>query len=365
MNSPYSNIDLGYSDFFEINRVRMGLGDFSVARVTSEYKQAYKVKNHQGEYLARVTGKQMFDAVSREDYPAVGDWVVIQEIDEKNAIIKQILPRQTMIKRRSGDKNKSDQKNDMQIIASNIDIAFIVEAVDRDYNLNRLERYIAIVLEDDIKPIIILNKIDLISAEDLNQKIIQIKDRLPGIEIISTSLLSNQGLSELEKNIEKRKTYCFLGSSGVGKSSLINRLIGQETTKTGNISTFSNRGKHITTRREMYFLSNGGILIDNPGLREVGLTDVAKGVDNLFEEIISLSQECRYSDCSHHHEPGCRVLAALESGELDQEKYANYLNLKKETQYYEMTKDQRREKKKQFGKYVKKAKDQLKKYRLK
>ena len=355
-NKIKSNEDLGYNDFFENGRKKLGLDKFLVARVAVEYKGAYKVKNINGEFLARITGKQMFDAVSREDFPAVGDWVAISELGEGQAVIHGILPRKTIIKR------KSINKTETQIIATNIDVAFVVESVGRDYNLNRFERYFAIASDGAVKPAIILNKIDLISAEELNSKLAQLKNRFPNVDIILTSTVSNQGLEELKNYIEKNKTYCFLGSSGVGKSSLINKLFGKSIIKTEEISESTGRGKHATTTREMYFLKDGGIVIDNPGMRQVGMTDTKEGIDSLFDEISALAKDCKYIDCTHTHEPGCQVLEALKLGKIDQQKYSNYISLKKEVQHYEMADTEKREKDRQFGKFLQKSKKQLKHY---
>lgn len=352
-----TNEDLGYDHFFESNRLKLGLDEFSLARVIAEYKGAYKIKNDNGEYLAKITGKQIFNALSREDYPAVGDWVAIKELDKERAIIYRVLPRKTIIKR------KYSNKNEIQVIATNIDVAFVIESVDRDYNLNRFERYFAIARDGGIKPAIILNKIDLIPKEELDLKLAQIKNRFNDMDIFLTSAETNYGLEELGAYILKGKTYCFLGSSGVGKSSLINRLLGKDIIKTESISISTNRGKHITTKREMYFLENGGIVIDNPGMREVGMTDVKMGIDDLFDEITILAKKCKYNDCTHTHEAGCEVLSALKSKNLDVDKYSNYVNLKKETQYYELNKTERREKERKFGKFIKTAKKEIKRYK--
>ena len=349
--------NLGYNNFFETERKKLNLGGFSVGRVIAEYRGSYKIKNEKGEYLGKITGKQMFNASSREDYPAVGDWVAIKELNSEQAAIQAILPRQTIIKR------KNIGKNGAQVIAANIDVAFVIESMDRDYNLNRFERYFAIANDGGIKSAIILNKTDLISQEELNEKLKEIKNRFPEADIISTSVVNNDGLDELKKYIKKGKTYCFLGSSGVGKSSLINKLLEKDFIKTGDISSYSNRGKHITTSREMYFLDNGGIVIDNPGMREVGMTDTDAGIDNLFDEISILAQKCKYADCSHIHEPDCEVLLALKSGKLNEKQYSNYINLKKEAEYYKMSNVEKREKDKQFGKFIKKTKEDLKRYK--
>lgn len=360
MNAEIKKLEeLGYNSFFESSRVELGVDIFQIARVIAEHKGLYKVKNAKGEYLAKITGKQIFKALSREDYPAVGDWVIISEPEGGNAVIKSILPRKTIIKRKQND------KNEIQVIATNIDVAFVVESVDRDFNLNRLERYFSIVNDGGIKFIVILNKIDLISKEELELRIAQMRTRFKDLDIILTSVLSKEGLDDLRKFIKKGQTYCILGSSGVGKSSLINKLIGEDRIRVEKIGLRSNRGKHTTTAREMYFLENSGIVIDNPGMREVGMVNTDLESGNLFDEIIILAKKCKFPDCTHVHEPGCEVLVALKSGALDASKYANYINLKKETEFYEMTKVEKKDKNRQFGKFIKKAKKDLVRYRYK
>lgn len=364
MNTNINNLEnLGYKPFFELKRKELGLLDFSVARIIAEYKEAYRVKNINGEFLAKITGKQIFKALKREDYPAVGDWVSIIEADSEHAVIKSILPRQTIIKRRFGDKNKSGEKSNVQIIATNIDIGFVIESVDRDYSLNRFERYFSLLLDGGVKRSIILNKIDLLSLEEKENKLNELKNRFPDTDIILTSTLNNDGLEELKNYIKKGKTYCFLGSSGVGKSSLINKLIGEEIIETSDISSYSDRGKHTTTGRQMYFLDNGGIVIDNPGIREVGMTDTIYGINDFFDEISVLGKKCKYVDCTHTNEPECVVLDAIQSGVIDEEKYSNYINLKKEAEYYNMNDAEKREKDKSFGKFMKKAKKEIEKYK--
>lgn len=348
--------DLGFSEFFENHRRLLGLEGFLVARVIAEHKGSYRVKNENGEFIAKVTGKQIFNAKSREDYPAVGDFVAITILDKESAVINSVLPRKTIIKR------KQSGKNEIQIIASNIDTAFIIEAVDRDYNLNRLERYFAIASGGGIKVVIILNKIDLISKEELAEKLLEINNRFPNAEVIPTSNILSEGLEKLTNYIKQGQTYSFLGSSGVGKSSLINKLLGTDSLKTEDIGLYSGRGKHITTARQMYFLSTGGIVIDNPGMREVGVTENTASIDAVFDEITALAQNCKFTDCIHTHEPGCAVLEAVNADKIDKDKYSNYLNLKKETGFYSLTAVEKREKNRKFGKFLKKAKEGLKKY---
>ncbi|MFH0797643.1 MAG: ribosome small subunit-dependent GTPase A [Candidatus Omnitrophota bacterium] len=347
--------DLGYGTF-ESNLKKLDLDGCLVARVIAEYKEAYRVRSVTGEYLAKITGKQMFNALSRADYPAVGDWVAITELNKEQAVINRILPRKTILRRKYSNKQES------QIIATNIDVAFVIESVDRDYNLNRFERYFVLARDGNIKPAIVLNKIDLVSDAELNLKMDQIKDRFNDVDIILTSAIAERGLDKLMRYIIRGKTYCFLGSSGVGKSSLINKLLGRNSIKIREISRRTGRGKHATTSREIYFLENGGIVIDNPGMREVGMADSGAGIEDVFDEITSLSKNCKYVNCTHTHEPGCAVLDAVKSKELDENKYSNYVKLKKETEYYSMTELEKRRKDRQFGKFVKKTLEQLKKY---
>jgi ribosome biogenesis GTPase len=346
--------DLGYDTFFESNLKKLGLDNNSVARVIAEYRETYRVRTTNNEYLAKITGKQIFDALSREDFPAVGDWVVITELDKDLAVIQGILPRKTILRK------KYSNQQEAQVIAANLDVAFIIESVDRDYNPNRLERFFVLAKEGNIKPVIILNKIDLISQTELNSKIYQIKNRFKDICIIPTSIIIEQGLDELIEYMTKGKTYCFLGTSGVGKSSLINKLIGQGNIKTNKVNLHTGKGRHTTTSREIYFLKNGGIVVDNPGMREVGIADSTIGIESVFDEIIALSKNCKYGNCTHTHEPGCAVLNAVKANELDENQYLNFVKLKKEAEYYDITELEKRKKDHQFGKFIKKALQQIK-----
>lgn len=354
MNKKINLIDLGYDEFFESGKKELGLTKYPVARIIAEYKEAYRVKSADGEYLAKITGKQMFEAQKREDYPAVGDWVVINKLPDKKAVIRAILPRRTILKKQYSD------KQDVQIIATNIDTAFIVESLDRDYNLNRFERFLVLVNEGRIKPTIVLNKTDLIPRIELETRINQIKDRFNDIKIITSSIVKKQGLNDMLNHIKTGKTYCFLGSSGVGKSSLINKLLGKDKIRTSEINLDIERGRHTTTTREMYFLDNGGIVIDNPGTREVGIANSEVGLENVFDEISLLSHNCRFANCTHMHEPDCAVLKAVEQKELDKGKYINFIKLKKESEFYKMNEVEKRAKDRKFGQFVKKYYDMFK-----
>lgn len=354
--------DFGYNQYIKNIQKESNHFNHLMARVIAEYRQIYKVVSEDGVYLARISGKYIYGAKNSEYYPAVGDWVEITKTGGENAIISDILPRRAILKKKNASmRERFGGKQEAQIIATNIDTVFIIESTDRDFNLNRFERYLVQIVEGGIKPAIILNKTDLISESELISRIDQIKKRFKNIDVISTSIITDTGLTELTDYIKRGFTYCFVGSSGVGKSSLINKLLQENKIKTKEVGENTNRGKHTTTNREMYLLRNGGLIIDNPGSREVGLTDSISGVEDLFNEITDLSNRCRYNNCAHIYEPGCAVLQAIKDNKLDKEKYDNYLRLKKETEYYQMNEIEKRDKNRKFGKFIKNAKDQIKK----
>jgi len=317
------------------------------ARVVAQYRGKYRVKNDENEFWAEITGKMMFFAGSKTDYPVVGDIVRISELEPDHAVIREILPRKTALSR------KAPGKDEVQPIAANIDMAFVVQAVDRDFNLNRIERYLTIIKAGKIGPAILLNKIDLISKDELNDKLTQIKDRFRGIEVITTSVVDRSGIESLRKAIKKGRAYCLVGSSGSGKSSLINELLGKELIKTNTISTATKKGRHTTTHRELFVLQNGGMVVDNPGIREVGVADAGEAVAGVFGEISELATGCKFADCTHINEPGCAILAALRSGKLSEAKYLNYIKLKKESDHYSMSNLEKRREDRNFGQMVK------------
>ncbi len=325
------------------------------ARVIAQHRGKYRVRCEDKEFLAAVTGKNIYTAESNLDYPVVGDLVNIIDIGSGNAVIKEFLPRKSVLERKAAGKDR------VQPIAANVDTVFIVQAIDRDFNLNRFERYVTIIRAGNILPILVLNKTDLISPEELEEKISLVESRFKDTPLLTTSILTENGIDILIQAIKKGQIYCFLGSSGVGKSSLINKLLGQELLKTEEISAQTKKGKHTTTHRELFVLKNGGMVIDNPGMREVGLADVDVGVNSVFAEINFLSKDCKFTDCSHQSEPGCAVLAAIRSGDLSESKYENYLKLKKEAEYYAMTSLEKKVKDRSFGRMIKVYKKQKKK----
>lgn len=347
---------LGYNQFFDTNRTKLGAGIDQVARVAAEHKGAYEIICESGEYRATVTGRRMLMATGRDDYPAVGDWVLINQGKDETKLIIDILPRKTTLHKKYAGKDET------QLIAANVDVAFIVESVDRDYSLNRFERYLVLAREGGVAPVIVINKVDLSLNDKIGKIIEAIRDRFDKIDVITTSSVTDSGLHELVKYIEEGKTYCFLGSSGVGKSSLINKLLKQNRITTKIIGKKTGRGRHTTTAREMYFTREGGIIIDNPGSREVGVADSISGIGEVFGDIESIAKTCKFKDCKHVNEPGCAVQDALNTGIINPSKYENYQKLLKETEHYESSSYDKRQKDKKFGKYIKNAKTELKKF---
>ncbi len=340
--------DLGYVKEFEDYILKNSLGDFEIGRVIAEHKERYIVKNEKGEFEAEITGNLRFSAKSRKDFPAVGDWVSLINHEPNFAIIHSILPRFSTLSRQAVNKF-----GELQIIASNIDYGLILQSVNRDFNINRLERYLTLCYSSKIEPIIVVTKTDLTDEQNLNDLLNKIKIRIENVPVIHVSNETKAGIDKLEKLLYKGKTYCLLGSSGVGKSSLINNLIGQSRMKTASISESIDRGKHVTTHRELIPITNGAILIDNPGMREVGITDSSDGLENTFEAIYDLSQDCRFSDCTHTSESGCAVQLAIENGQIEKSHFENFLKMEREKEHYESTVAEKRRKDKNFGKMIK------------
>lgn len=340
--------DWGYGEFQDKYKQQDNNSGLAPGRVIAEHKEHYIVVTDQGETEAEITGNIRFTAQSREDFPAVGDWVLVMAYDTDFAIIQQILPRYSAIKRQS-----VGHFGEVQLIAANVDFAFIVQAADRDFNINRLERYLTICYASKVEPIILLTKTDLIDNSFKSELVEKIKIRIKNVPVMAVSNESHDGYNELNSFIQKGKTYCMLGSSGVGKSTLINNLAGKTVMQTGSISESSQRGKHITSHREITVLSDGGIFIDNPGMREVGITDAGGGLETTFDSISELAENCRYQDCTHVQENGCAVIEAVESGEIDKASSENYLKMVREKSRFETSVAVKRKRDKQFGKIIK------------
>jgi ribosome biogenesis GTPase / thiamine phosphate phosphatase len=348
--------DLGYNENLEKSRNENNLNGFEVGRVISEHKERYIVKTEKGEFEAEITGNLRFSAKGREDFPAVGDWVALTIHDPDFSIIHAILPRTTAITRQAVGKF-----GEIQLIATNIDYALLLQAADRDFNINRLERYLTICNSSRVSPVIVLTKSDLVDDLQRSELLEKIKARIKDVPVIAISNLSQDGYQTLKPVIEKGKTYCMLGSSGVGKSTLLNNLSGRSVMRTDTISNSTNKGRHVTSHRELIILDNGGILIDNPGIREVGIADSTGGLETTFNMIIRLSNNCRFKDCTHTNEKGCSVLEAVEKGEIDKASFENYQKMEREKAHFESSVAERRKKEKDFGKMLKNYKKDMKK----
>ncbi len=341
------NIDkLGFDNWFK-DKVDLSKTDFNLVRVISVNKNSLVVSNGVKDIYAEVTGKFLFNSEDSLDLPAVGDWVYAQLFDDDTlAIIHDILPRKTLLKRKA-----SGKKVDYQLIAANIDTAVIMQSLDSNFNLRRLERYLIMINEGKITPAIFLSKSDLISEGEIEKKKNDIRKILQEVTVVAFSNNNPDHIENIKAFFEPFKTYCLLGSSGVGKTTLLNNLINQELYKTQPIREKDGRGKHTTTRRELIVLENGAIIIDNPGMRELGVISNQSGLGDTFTEIDELSDQCKYKDCTHTVEIGCAVLDALHRKEISEERYNNYIKIYKESLYNEMSYVEKRQKDKKFGKF--------------
>lgn len=328
--------DLGLSERYT-QEATMYEENLYIARVSVQHRDIYKVITESGEILAEISGKMNYSSKSAIHYPAVGDWVLVDRTTDQNgnAIIHHILTRRICFERKI-----AGEKTDSQIIATNIDTVLICMSLNNDFNIRRLERYISVAWDSMAMPVIVLTKSDL--CDDIENKLLEVRSVAIGIDILVTSSMSGEGYSYIKEYIKKGKTVAFIGSSGVGKSTLINRLLGNEILKTNGIRN-DDKGKHTTTHRQLFLVPNGGILIDTPGMRELGI--VSADLDKSFSDIDELAQKCKFSDCRHENEPKCAVREAIENGLLDVERLENYKKLKKELKYVNLnSKDIEREK---------------------
>ncbi len=319
--------------------------DGYLGRVISEHKGSYKVTTDIDTLIAKVPGKLLYNSQGRESYPAVGDWVVLDRNDSSSgdAIINKILPRKSKLSRKIAGNTTEEQ-----IIAVNIDTIFICMSLNRDFNLRRLERYISISWDSGATPVVILTKADL--CEDLDDKLSEVYTTAIGIEVLVVSSLKDSGIDKVKSIITNGSTIAFLGSSGVGKSTLINKLLEEDKQLVSNISEFNDKGRHTTTHRELIPLPFNGAVIDTPGMRELQLLDNSDGIDDSFSDIQELSNKCKFSNCNHNTEPGCAVKEAIENGTLSLDRFNSYKKLKKEALFMEskINKSLKSEKKKEF-----------------
>jgi len=347
--------DLGFDGWFEQHSAALLQPGHSIARVTTVDRDAFLIRSEGAERYAELAGKLRFETQSAMDLPCVGDWVCAQwPASEGPALIHAVIPRKTLLRRK-----RPGTTVEFQMIASNIDVAFIIQACDYDFNMHRLDRYLVMASEGHIEARIVLSKTDLISPVQLEQKVAQITGAGISVPILPLSNANGSGLDDFRALLASGKTYCLLGSSGVGKTTLINQLIGRDAFETKAVSV-TGEGVHTTTRRHLLVLEGGAMLIDTPGMRELGLIGTSEVMKDAFAEVGELALSCRFSDCTHGGEPGCAIFQAVASGTLSEERYRNYLKLKKESEFHDLSYFQKRRKDKEFGRFIKAAKKSMK-----
>jgi len=344
--------ELGWSEWFE-QRAQCKPAD-TIARVAAIDRDRLLLVDQTGSFRAKLAGSYLHRHHLSHELPCVGDWVCVKkQSDGDHGVVNEVLERRTSLRRKS-----AGSTIEYQMIAANVDCVVIVQSCHFDFNLKRLERYLVMVMDGGAEPYILLTKTDLVDPAVLDAQLAEIHSAGITAPVIPLSNVTGDGMDGLKLLLLPGKTYCFVGSSGVGKSTLINQLAGRTILETGAVSG-TGEGRHITVRRELMRLDGGALVIDNPGMREFGIMGAEDGIGSSYSDITALSSGCRYRDCSHTGEPGCAVLEAVRSGEISQEHFENYLKLRKESEFYRMSYAEKRKKDRDFGKFIKSVKKDL------
>lgn len=343
---------LGWSDWFE-QRAACQPTD-TVARVAAVDREQWLLLDQAGAFRAKLAGSFLHRHRQPHELPCVGDWVRLERPGGGIGVVHGVIERKTSLRRKAAGDAVA-----YQMIAANVDGVVIVQSCHFDFNLKRLERYLVMVADGGAEPCILLTKTDLVAPAVVAAQVGEIRSAGITAPVLTLSNLTRDGLGELARRLLPGKTYCFVGSSGVGKSTLINRLTGREVLETRDVSG-TGEGRHTTVRRELLRLEGGALVIDNPGMRELGLLGAESGLESGFADITALAAGCRYRDCRHTGEPGCAVLEALDSGDLDPEHYANFLKLREESAFHRMSYAEKRRKDRDFGRFIKSVKKGLK-----
>ena len=324
---------LGWNEFFETNFESYARSNYSCGRVALEHKNFFRVYTQHGDVLAEMSGKLRHEAVNRSLLPAVGDWVVIRSRSEHDrAIIDAVLPRRTSFARKI-----AGSRTEEQIVAANIDTVFLLTSLNQDFSVRRIERYLIIAWESGANPVVILSKSDL--CDRVADRITQVEAVAHGVPIHAISVVTDFGLQDIAQYFKHGQTVALLGSSGVGKSTLINHLAGDAHLKVQTVREHDDRGRHTTTHRELVLLPTGGLVLDTPGMRELQLWDGNESMQLVFEDIEALAGNCFFSDCRHQDEPQCAVREALAAGMIDAGRYESYEKLQKELKYLARRRD--------------------------
>lgn len=340
---------IGYSDWFKDQVENEKQKNHGIARVASVQKDSYTITNGGKDIFAELSGNLLYASSSASDLPTVGDWVYADTFDDDtHAIIYGLLSRKTLLKRKTVGKLV-----DFQLIASNIDTAFIIQSLNENFNLRRFERYLVMVNDGGIEPIILLSKCDLVSTEKADEIRESIAEIAPQTKVIAFSNLSQENIKSISSCLQVGSTYCLLGSSGVGKTTLLNKLLGKDSFETQSVSKVQSKGKHTTTSRQLVKLESGAIIIDTPGMRELGSMSLNEGIDETFSEIIQLAQNCKFTNCSHQNEKGCAIQNEIQIGNLSEKRYQNFLKMKKESEFNQMSFIERKKNDKNRGKLIK------------